>query len=431
MSFRNISAWSIRNPVPSIVLFVMLTIAGIVSFRSLDVNNQPDIDFPVVIIDIAQPGAAPSELETQVTQRVEAAVRSLQGIDEIDSTVTEGDSQTIVQLAIGTPIDRAVEDVRSAISQIRSNLPEGILEPQIMRADTTGNDLASYAAISTDLTVEQLSWYIDNTVSKELLSVSGLAGVQRNGGVNREIRVILDPLKLSAQGLTAAQVNQQLRLVNLNAAGGRAQIAGSEQSVRVLGNAQTAYDLGQVQIATGSGRTIKVADLGRVEDLYAEQRSASQLNGRQVLSFDFQRAKGASDVTVFEEAEKKLAALEERNPKVHFKRISDSVKYTKAQYDAAMEAMVEGAALAVLIVFVFLRDWRSTIIAALAIPLSAIPTFWVMELLGFTLNNMTLMALSLVAGVLVDDAIVEIENIVRHMRMGKSAYQAAIDAADE
>ena len=431
MSFRNISAWSIRNPVPSIVLFVMLTIAGIVSFRSLDVNNQPDIDFPVVIIDIAQPGAAPSELETQVTQRVEAAVRSLQGIDEIDSTVTEGDSQTIVQLAIGTPIDRAVEDVRSAISQIRSNLPEGILEPQIMRADTTGNDLASYAAISTDLTVEQLSWYIDNTVSKELLSVSGLAGVQRNGGVNREIRVILDPLKLSAQGLTAAQVNRQLRLVNLNAAGGRAQIAGSEQSVRVLGNAQTAYDLGQVQIATGSGRTIKVADLGRVEDLYAEQRSASQLNGRQVLSFDFQRAKGASDVTVFEEAEKKLAALEERNPKVHFKRISDSVKYTKAQYDAAMEAMVEGAALAVLIVFVFLRDWRSTIIAALAIPLSAIPTFWVMELLGFTLNNMTLMALSLVAGVLVDDAIVEIENIVRHMRMGKSAYQAAIDAADE
>ncbi len=431
MNFRNISAWSIRNPVPSIVLFFMLTIAGIVSFTRLDVNNQPDIDFPVVIIDITQPGAAPTELETQVTQRVEAAVRSLQGIDEIDSTVTEGDSQTIVQLNIGTPIDRAVEDVRSAIAQIRSNLPEGILEPQIMRANTTGQDLASYAAITTDMTVEQLSWYIDNDVAKELLSVPGLATVSRNGGVDREIRVILDPLKLSAQGLTASAVNNQLRQVNLNAAGGRAQLAGSEQSVRVLGNAQTAYDLGQVQIATGTGRTIKVSDLGRVEDLYAEQRSASELNGRQVLSFDFQRAKGYSDVTVFHEAEKKLAALEARNPKVHFKRISDSVKYTKAQYDAAMEAMVEGAFLAVVIVFLFLRDWRSTIISALAIPLSAIPTFWVMELLGFTLNNMTLMALSLVAGVLVDDAIVEIENIVRHMRMGKSAYQASIDAADE
>ena len=431
MNFRNISAWSIRNPVPSLVLFFMLTVAGLVSFATLDVNNQPDIDFPVVIVSINQPGAAPSELETQVTQRVEAAVRSLQGIDEINSTVTEGQSTTVVQLNIGTPIDRATEDVRSAVSQIRSELPDGILEPQISRANTTGQDLASYAAITTAMNVEQLSWYIDNTVAKELLSVSGLAQVDRNGGVDREIRVVLDPARLSAQGLTAAQVNQQLRQVNLNAAGGRAEIGGSEQSVRVLGNAQTAYALGQTQIATGGGRTIKLTDLGRVEDSNAEQRSASELDGKQVLTFDFQRAKGASDVTVFEQAEQKLAALEKRNPAVHFQRISDSVKYTKAQYDTAMEAMVEGAALAVVVVFVFLRDWRSTIISALAIPLSAIPTFWVMSLLGFTLNNMTLMALSLVAGVLVDDAIVEIENIVRHMRMGKSAYQAAIDAADE
>ncbi len=431
MNFRNISAWSIRNPIPSIVLFFMLTIAGLVSFLSLDVNNQPDIDFPVVSIVVSQPGAAPTELETQVTQRVEAAVRSLQGIDEIDSTVTEGQSVTSVQLAIGTPIDRAVDDVRSAIAQIRSNLPDGILEPQIARVNISGQDLASFAAVTTDMTVEQLSWYIDNDVAKELLSVPGLAQVERNGGVDREIRVVLDPAKLSAQGLTASQVNLQLRQVNLNAAGGRAEIAGSEQSVRVLGNARTAYDLGQVQIAAGNGRTLKLADLGRVEDSNAEQRTASELDGRQVLTFDFQRAKGASDVTVYKEAMKKLKDLEARNPKVRFQHISDTVKYTKMQYDSAMEAMVEGAALAVVIVFVFLRDWRSTIISALAIPLSAIPTFWVMDLLGFTLNNMTLMALSLVAGVLVDDAIVEIENIVRHMRMGKSAYQASIDAADE
>ncbi|MEG3143193.1 efflux RND transporter permease subunit [Sphingomonas sp. RT2P30] len=431
MSFRNISAWSIRNPVPSIVLFFMLTAAGIVSFMRMDVNNQPDIDFPVVIVSISQPGAAPTELENQVTTKVEAAVRSLQGIDEIDSTVQEGSSTTVVQLALGTPIDRAVEDVRSAVQQIRSDLPDGILEPQVSRANTTGQDLASYAAISTDMTIEQLSWYIDNTVAKELLSVPGMAQVDRNGGVSREIRVILDPLKLQAQGVTASQVNQQLRQVNLNAAGGRAEIAGSEQSVRVLGNASTAYTLGQVQISMGNGRTVRIADLGQVRDLYAEQRSASALDGRQVLSFDFQRAKGGSDVTVFQVAQEKLAALEKRNPQVHFQMISNSVKYTKAQYDAAMEAMVEGAILAVIVVFLFLRDWRSTIISALAIPLSAIPSFWFMDLLGFTLNNMTLMALSLVAGVLVDDAIVEIENIVRHMRMGKSAYQASIDAADE
>ena len=295
MGFRNISAWSIRNPVFAIVVFFMLSVAGIVSFMTMDVNNQPDIEFPVVIIEVTQPGAAPTEMETQVTQKVEAAVRSLQGIDEIDSTVTEGDSETVVQLAIGTPIDRAVEDVRGAIQQIRSDLPDGILEPQVIRANTTGNDLASYAAIGTDMTIEQLSWYIDNTVSKELLSVPGMAAIQRNGGVSREIRVILDPLKLQAQGLTASQVNQQLRQVNLNAAGGRAEIAGSEQAVRVLGNAKSAYDLGQTQISVGGGRSIHLSDIADVRDLYAEQRSSSELDGRQVLSFDFQRSKTGSD----------------------------------------------------------------------------------------------------------------------------------------
>ena len=431
MSFRNISAWAIRNPVPPIVLFIALTLAGIVSFMRMDVNNDPDIDFPVVIVVISQPGAAPTELENQVTNRVESAVRSLQGIDEITSTVTEGQSTTVVQLAIGTPIDRAVNDTRDKIAQIRSNLPEGILEPQIFRADTTDNDLASYSAIASDMTVEQLSWYIDNTVAKELLSVPGMAAVNRNGGVSREIRVILDPLKLQAQGLTAAQVNAQLRQINLNAAGGRAEIAGSEQSVRVLGNARNANDLAQTQISVGNGRTIRLADIATVRDLYAEQRSRAAVDGRQAISFDFQRAKGASDVSVFNDAVKKLQALEKRNPNVHFLLRSNSVKYTEAQYESAIHAMIEGAVLAVLVVLLFLRDWRATLISALAIPLSAIPTFWFMELLGFNLNQMTLLGLSLVAGVLVDDAIVEIENIVRHMRMGKSAYQASIDAADE
>jgi len=431
MGFRNISAWAIRNPVAPIVLFLALTLAGIVSFRSMDVNNDPDIDFPVAIVVINQPGAAPTELENQVTQRVEAAVRSLQGIDEISSEVTEGSSETVVQLDIGTPIDRAVNDVRDAITQIRGDLPDGILEPQIFRANTTDRELASYSAVATDMTVEQLSWYIDNVVAKELLSIPGLAGVDRNGGVSREIRVILDPLKLQSQGLTASQVNQQLRQVNLNAAGGRAEIGGSEQSVRVLGNAETANQLAQTQISVGSGRTVRLADIAQVRDLYAEQRSTAAVDGRQVISFNFKRAKGASDVTVFDSAVAKLEALQKRNPQVRFVLRQNTVKYTKIQYESAIHAMVEGAVLAVLVVFLFLRDWRATVISALAIPLSAIPAFWFMDMLGFTLNQMTLLALSLVAGVLVDDAIVEIENIVRHMRMGKSAYQASIDAADE
>ncbi|WP_213981510.1 efflux RND transporter permease subunit [Sphingomonas sp. dw_22] len=432
MSFRNISAWAIRNPVPPIVFFLFLTIAGLVSFARMDINNDPDIDFPIVWVSISQPGAAPSELETQITQKVEAAVRSLQGIDEINSTVTEGNTQTVVQLAIGTPIDRAVEDVRSAIQQIRGNLPDGILEPQVGRVDTASdNDIASFTAVATDMTVEDLSWYIDNTVSKELLSISGMSAVSRNGGVDREISVVLDPTKLQSFGLTASQVNNQLRQVNLNAAGGRAEISGYEQSVRVIGNAKNAYALGQTQISTGAGRTVRLADIAVVKDGYAELRSLARYDNHPVISFDIQRAKGASDVTIYHEADKKLRQLEKTNPKVQFKLLENNSKYAEEQYATAMEAMIEGAVLAVIVVFIFLRDWRATAISALAIPLSAIPSFWFMDMLGFTLNQMTLLALSLVAGVLVDDAIVEIENIVRHMRMGKSAYQAAIDAADE
>ncbi|MEP9401329.1 efflux RND transporter permease subunit [Sphingomonas sp. VNH70] len=431
MGFRNISAWSIRNPVPPLVLFLALTLAGIVSFLRMDVNQDPDIEFPVAIVVISQPGAAPTELETQVTQRVEAAVRSLQGIDQIESTVNEGSSTTVVQLDIGTPIDRAVNDVREAVNQIRGELPDGILEPQVYRANTTDKDLASWTAIADDMTAEQLSWYVDNTVAKELLAVEGMATVERVGGVDREIRVTLDPARLQAQGLTASQVNQALRQVNLNAAGGKAEIAGSQQSVRVLGNAATAYALSQTQVPVGGGRSVRLADIADVRDAYAEPTSRAEYNGRPVLAFDIKRAKGASDVTVFHEAEKRLADLQKRNPQVRFALLSNSVKFTEIQYHSAISAMVEGAILAIVVVFLFLRDWRATLISALAIPLSAIPAFWFMDMMGFTLNQMTLLALSLVAGVLVDDAIVEIENIVRHMRMGKSAYQASIDAADE
>ena len=431
MSFRNISAWAIRNPVAPIVLFIALLLAGVMSFMQMDVNNNPDIDFPAAQINIAQPGAAPTELETQVTQKVEAAVRNVVGVDEINSSVREGSSSTFVQFVIGTPVDRAVNDVRDAIANIRSDLPEGILEPQVARVNISGDPIGFFSAESRDMSLEQLSWYVDNTVSKRLLGVTGMAAVTRTGGVSREIRVTLDPAKLQSAGVTAAQVNTQLRTVNLNAAGGRAEIAGSEQSVRVLGNSKDAFQLSQTYVSAGGGRTIKLADLGTVRDAYAEQRSIGMMDGRQVLAFSIEKAKGSSDVSVYESAQEQLKALEKENPKVKFTLLSTSVPYTISQYDSAIEAMIEGAVLAVLVVLLFLRDWRATVISAIAIPLSAIPAFWFMDLLGFSLNGLSLLALSLVAGVLVDDAIVEIENIVRHMRMGKTAYQASIDAADE
>ncbi|HZG45229.1 MAG TPA: efflux RND transporter permease subunit [Allosphingosinicella sp.] len=431
MGLRNISAWSIRNPVPPIVLFLALMLAGIVSFMRMEVQGQPDIDIPLVIVNISQPGAAPSELENQVTQKVEAAIRSVNGIDELTSSVSEGSSQTRVALAIGTPIDRAVDDVRDAVQRIRSDLPDGILEPQVMRIDTAENDIASFAAITTDMSIERLSWYVDNTVARELLSVPGLASVARTGGVDREIRVILDPARLQAYGVTAAQVNQQLRSTNINTAGGRAEIGGREQALRVTGNAATAFQLGETQIAVGGGRTVRLSALADVRDAFAEQRSYATRDGQQVLSFSIQRAQGYSDLTVFEGAEEKLRQLNERNAGVKFELLSTNANEVEDSYKQSMTTLFEGALLAVVVVFLFLRAWRATSISAVDIRLSAFPTFFFMDLLGFTLNGMTLLALSLVAGVLVDDAIVEIENIVRHMRMGKNAYQASIEAADE
>lgn len=431
MNFRNISAWSIRNPLVPIVVFLALLMAGVVSFMRMDVNNNPDVSFPAVEVKVSQPGAAPSELETQVTQRIEAAVRGVNGVDEISSYASEGLSRSFIQFDIGTPVDRALNDVRNAVAQIRSDLPEGILEPQVTRMDIEGGPIAYFSAEATDMTLEELSWYVDNSVAKRLLGIEGMAAVRRGGGVTREIRVILNPAKLQAQGITAAEVNDQLRRVNLNATGGRAEIAGSEQAVRVLGNARDAHVLGETQIALGNGRTVRLGDIADVRDMYAEQRSIGLMNGRQVTSFALEKAKGSSDVSVYDQAMEELQKLEKENPKVRFRELYTSVGYTKSQYHSAMAAMIEGAILAVVVVFLFLRDWRATLIAALAIPLSAIPAFWFMDMMNFTLNGISLLALSLVAGVLVDDAIVEIENIVRHMRMGKTAYQAAIDAADE
>src|SRR3954449_4477260 len=431
MNFRNISSWCIRNPVFPIVLFVALMLGGIVSFARMQVNNAPDIDFPAASVSVTQPGAAPNELETQVTQRVESAIRGVNGVEEINSTVSEGNSFTFVQFQIGTPTDRAVNDVRNVVAQIRGSLPEGILEPQVTRVDAENEPISYVGAQTTDMTLEQLSWYIDNTVAKRLLGLPGVAAVKRVGGVDRTIRVTLDPAALQSQGITAAQVNQQLRQSNMNGAGGRAEIAGSEQSVRVLGNATDAYQLSQTQIALPGGRFVRLADLGTVQDSNSEQRSIAKQNGRQVVTFMVQRAKGASEVTAYEGMWKELNKLQKENPKVGFSEVFTPVEYTKAQYRSAMEGLVEGAILAVLVVLLFLRDIRATLISAVAIPLSAIPAFGFMSLMGITLNFMSTMAMGLVAGVLVDDAIVEIENIVRHMRMGKSAYQASLDAADE
>ncbi len=432
MNFRNISAWSIRNPVVPIIMFVGLLLLGVASFMQMKIQDMPDIEFPAVSVSISQPGAAPTEIETQITQRVEAAVRTISGVDSISSTASEGNSQTFVMFQIGTDVNAVVSEVKNAIDQARGELPDGIMEPRVSKIQGRGNEIAAWAVTADDMTVEQLSWFVDDIVAKRLLSVPGMAAVSRGGGVTREIRVTLDPARMQSLGISASQVNTALRQLNINAAGGKAEIAGSRQSVRVLGNAESALELSQKDIPLGGGRTIKLSDFADVTDSFAEVTSFAKLDDKSVVIVDIARARGASDVSAYDGAVVELAKLSKEHPGLRFTRLYSSVDYTKAQYESSIASMVEGAILAVIVVFFFLRDWRATVIAAIAIPLSAIPTFWFLfEWFGFTLNSLSLLALGLVAGVLVDDAIVEIENIVRHMRMGKSAYQASIDAADE
>ncbi len=431
MNFRNLSAWSIRNPVIPLVLFTALLFAGIVSFWRMDVTNNPDIDFPAVTVGISQPGAAPSEIENQITQQVESAVRSINGVKQISSTASEGFSNTFVEFEVGIDPNVVVSEVKNAVDRIRGSLPDGIQEPRVNKVEAAGGFLGIYAVQADDMTIEQLSWFIDDTVAKRLLDVPGMAEAGRFGGVDRAIEVVLDPAKMQAFGVTASQINNVLRTTNVDAAGGLAEVGGTRQSLRVLGNNETAFELSQRQLQLGGGRTVRLADVATVRDGFSERTSISEVRDREVVNFFMSRAKGASDVTVYAEAKEKIAAIQAENPDLEFIELFNTVKYTKSQYASSMQALIEGAVLAVVVVFLFLRDWRATFISAVAIPLSAIPTFFFMDLLGFNLNFLSLLALGLVAGVLVDDAIVEIENIVRHMRMGKTAYQASIDAADE
>ncbi|MBB6309258.1 efflux RND transporter permease subunit [Xanthobacter tagetidis] len=427
----NVSAWAIRKPIPSLVLFVVLTALGIVHFRSLPVTQMPNIDVPIVMVTVTQAGAAPSELETQVTKKVENAIAGVSGVKHITSSISEGTSVTTVEFHLETLVDRAVNDTRDAVTKIRTELPRTIDEPLIQRVDIEGLPIVTFAVSSPAMTPEELSWFVDDTIARALQGIRGVAQVKREGGVDREIRVALDPDRLMALGVTAAEVSRQLRATNVDVSGGRGEVGTQEQSIRTLAGAASVEDLADTRIALSNGRSVRLKDLGTVSDGAAEPRVFAQLNGKNVVAFGVYRAKGFSDVTVYDRVQKDLDKLRAAYPNVTVTEIDTTVRFTKSDYQSAMHTLIEGAILAVIVVFLFLRDFRATVITTLAIPLSILPTFWVMDMLGFSLNAVSLLAVTLVTGILVDDAIVEIENIVRHMRQGKSPYRAAIEAADE
>ncbi|HEY1942602.1 MAG TPA: efflux RND transporter permease subunit [Roseiarcus sp.] len=428
----NVSAWSIRRPIPAILAFAVLALLGVVTFRQMAVTRFPNIDIPIVQVAITQSGAAPTELESQVTKKVEDAVSNVSGVWHVISTVTDGSSVTVVEFNVGSvDIDRALNDVKDQIAKIRTDLPRTIDEPIISRLDVEGLPIVTYAASAPGMTVEQLSWFIDDTVARDLQGVKGVGEVTRNGGVDREIRVSLDPEKLLALGVTAAAVNDQVRADNVDLGGGRGEIAGQEQAIRTLAGARQVSELAALPIALPGGRRVRLDELGTVTDGAAEPRTFARLFDEPIVAFGVTRAKGASDVTVDRLISERLARIHAAHPEVTFTKVDTQVDSELGNYNSTMETLIEGALLAIAVVFMFLRDLRATLVTAIALPLSILPTFWAMDAIGFSLNLVSLLAITLVTGILVDDAIVEIENIVRHMRMGKSAYRASLEAADE
>ncbi len=427
-----LSAWAIRNPVPTIVLFLFLSLSGIVSFSKLRINDMPDIDIPAVIVSVVRSGAAPTEMETQVTRLIEDSVSGIGNVEHIRSTINEGVSTTSIEFSLGTNLDRATDDIRNAVESVRANLPADVMEPSVQRVDATGQSILTFIVSAPHMPPDVLSWFIDNDVAKAVLSVKGVSKIERAGGVKPEIRVRLNPDRLLALGITASEVSQFLKSQNVDQPGGRVTLGQGEQAVRTLGSADDLSTLARTRLSLNDGRTATLSDLGIVERSWAEPRQRARLDNKEVVGFSVYRSVGTGEVAVTNAVRARMVAFAAQHPEVDIREVTSSTDEVMAGYLAAIEALALGAALAVAVVWFFLRDARATIISCAALPLALLPTFTVMYVLNQSLNSITLLGIALVVGILVDDAIVEIENIVRHMRRsGSSAYDAAMKAADE
>jgi len=413
------------------MLFVMLTFGGLYSFKAMQIQNLPDLDLPTITVMASLPGASPSQLETAVARKIENAIATLQGLKHIITKVQDGSVGITAQFRLEKPGQEALDDVRSAVSKVRADMPADLRDPVVTKHDIASSPVLAYAVASNQRDDEALSWFVEDTIAKRLLAVPGVADIKRVGGVSREIRIALDPVKLQSLGTTAADISRQLREVQRESSGGRTDLGQGEQPVRALANAASAEELEWMELSLADGRHIRLNQVATVSDSVAEQRSLALLDGKPVVGFEVTRSRGSSEVDVGVGVQKALAELKAENPDIETTEAFNFVIPVQEEFDGSMALLYEGALLAVLVVWLFLRDWRATFISAVAMPLSAIPAFLGMYYFGFSLNVVTLLALSLVIGILVDDAIVEVENIVRHQRMGKSPYQAAMEAADE
>lgn len=427
----NFSAWSIHRPLPAILGFVLLMALGFWGFNKLPITDFADLEFPSVSIQVGYSGATPSQMEVEITRKVEDAVAGIAGIENITSNVSEGSSSTNIEFELGTDMQSVLQDVRDAVSRIRPALPGSINEPTISRQTLARGAVATYAVQSDTLGAAELSWLVDDSLSKLLMAIPGVGAVNRQGGVDREIRVDLQPDRLSAFGITAGQISTQLRNTNAEQAGGRINLATGEQSLRILSTVGSYEELRSFPISLGDGRSVRLDELAKVDDRYEEVRSEVILNGKPAIGVQIQRVLKANELELAELVDVAIKDFIAENPTIKATLVSSNVAEIRETFDSSMLMLYEGAALAIIVVFLFLRDWRATWISAIALPLSIVPTFYVMTLFDIGLHTLSLLALSLVVGLLVDDAIVEVENIVRHLREGKTPKRAALDAAQE
>jgi len=427
----NFSAWSIRNPVPALLLFAMLCVMGVMGFRALPIQNFPDITLPTVTISATLEGAAASQLETDVARKIEDKLASLGRVKHVETTITEGNVSIRVTFEIDKDGNEALNEVRNAVDSVRPELPADMNEPIVSKINTTGSAILTYTVRADGMDEQELSWFVDNEVTRAMLAVSGVGSVSRTGGVTREVHVDLDPALMNGLGVTVSDVSNSLKSVQKDASGGRGDIGGNIQSVRTLAAVGSPEEIAAITIPVGSGKHVRLDQIAHIRDTVAERSSYARLDGKPVIAFSITRVKGASEVSTANAVREAVAQFNRDHPTAKIDEAYDGVDAIEDNYRGSMHLLYEGALLAVLVVWWFLRDWRATLVSATALPLSMIPTFAAMHYFGFSLNVLTLLAMALVVGILVDDAIVEIENIVRHLRMGKKPFQAAMEAADE
>lgn len=427
-----LSSVAVKRPVFTVMIMVGLLVLGLVGFRRLGSDLFPDVSFPAVVVTVPYPGASPEEAETLVTKPLEESVVSINGIDRVRSFSREGSSTVFVLFELGVDIAEAANEVRERISQVRYKLPDEAKEPIVSRFDVSASPILTYTLRGSE-SLSELRHYAEDVIAPALEQVAGVAAVEVTGGAEREIRVLLDRPKMDALGLTLGGLVARLTAENLNVPAGHFDEGTREVSVRTVGEYQSTDQIRDVIVATAKdGSVVRLSDVASVDDDFAELRTQVRVNGKEGVVFSIRKQSGKNTVEVSDAVKEKLAVVERSFPKGWATApIIDLSRFIKNSVEQVEEHIALGGLMAILIILVFMMDLRSTLISAVALPTSVIGTFFAMYLLGYTLNMMSLLALSLAIGLLIDDAVVVRENIFKHIERGKPPLQAALDGTQE